>query len=104
MAPRRTILKELVQARERNGGQEFLRPEAISGFGSRPEKYQLAVNQLLKDRLIEGRKDDDGRMTLAVNDHRLAEARRAARPLWARPAVWAAAVIVITVVSLGFVV
>lgn len=104
MSPRRIILRELVQTRDQSGSATYVRPESIPGFDQRPEKFQQAVNQLLKDRLIEGCKDDGGRMALAVNDHRLDEVRRAARPIWARPAVWAVAVVIIAAAGLGFMV
>ncbi len=89
MSPRKTILKELAKAE--TGGTPYRRPSEISGFSSAPEKYQKAVNTLLSDRLLEGRKDDEGHMTIAINEHRKADVQKEIRPVWARPVVWAAA-------------
>ncbi len=38
---------------------------------------------------MEGRKDEEGHMTIALNAHRIEDVRRELRPLWARPTVWA---------------
>lgn len=50
MSPRRAILKEPDSTRGRT------RPSLIRGFTTAADKYQKAVNQLLQDRLLEGRK------------------------------------------------
>ena len=101
MSPRKTILRELSRAREQDGSEIFTRPDAIAGFSDRPADYQKAVNKLLQDRLIEGRTDDDGRMAIAVNDHRLPDVQKEIRPLWAHPTLWlSAAVIVVAVFGL----
>lgn len=101
MSPKKTILKELSRAHQQAGeGGAYRRPSAISGFSEQPDKYQKAVNELLQARLVEGRKDGDGHMTIALNSARMREVERELRPIWARPAVWAAA-IVILVVALG---
>jgi hypothetical protein len=97
MSPRKTILRELSRAQTESGAS-YTRPSAISGYSESPEKFQKAVNELLRARLLEGRKDDDGRMAISLNDNRAAEIHRELRPLWARPAVWAA---IATVVALG---
>lgn len=93
MSPTKTILRELQRAHEEHAGTAFVRPASIPGFAADPDRFQRAVNELLKDRLIEGRKDEDGRMAVALNAQRLAEVRRALRPAWAHPAVWAAVVL-----------
>ncbi len=92
MSPRKTILRELARNHE-----TFTRPSTIRGFSEQPEKYQKAVNELLQARLLEGRKDDDGHMTIALNEHRLRDVHREIRPFWARPSVWAALVIGIAI-------
>ena len=93
MSPRKTILKEL--ARADAGNTPYRRPSEISGFSTAPEKYQKAVNSLLSDRLLEGRKDEDGHMTIAINEHRKKDVEREIRPVWARPVVWVAVLVVV---------
>ena len=93
MSPKKAILRTLTAAHE-SGEATYTRPASIPGFSAEPERFQKAVNELLKDRLIEGRKDDEGHMAVALNAHRLADVRRYLRPAWAHPAVWAAAVVV----------
>lgn len=95
MSPRKTILKELDNA------GTYARPSTIRGFNEAPEKYQKAVNALLQDRLLEGRKDDEGHMTIAINEHRRAEVRKELRPIWAHPAVLVAVLAIITAVGVG---
>lgn len=102
MSPRKTILRELSRQYQAYGSQALKRPSEIQGFGKAPEKFQSAVNRLLQDRLIEGRKDDEGRMALALNEHRVGDVKRELRPLWARPAMWAVLVLVAAVVGAGF--
>lgn len=102
MSPRKTILRELTRTRDQDGPEALTRPDTIAGFAGRPAEYQKAVNRLLQDRLIEGRKDEEGRMAVSVNDHRLAQVRRELRPIWAQPAVWlSAAVLLLAVVGLA---
>lgn len=88
MSPKKTILRELARTHERSDGSHHARPSSIPGFSEQPEKYQKAVNELLQARLIEGRKDEEGHMTIAVNAHRLPDVRRQLRPVWSHPAVW----------------
>ena len=90
MSPTKTILRELQRAHEESLGAALVRPASIPGFAADPDRFQKAVNELLKDRLIEGRKDEEGRMAVALNAHRLTDVRRVLRPAWAHPAVWAA--------------
>lgn len=89
MAPRKTILKELSRA----GSSTYTRPSQIAGFSAAPDKYQKAVNELLSSRLVEGRKDEEGHMTIAINEHRRADVAKEIRPIWARPAVWMVVVV-----------
>ena len=96
MLPRKTILRELSKAGA-SSGTSYTRPSSIRGFSEAPEKYQKAVNELLQARLVEGRKDDEGHMTIAINEHRLQEVRRELRPLWARPSLWVAVVVLMAV-------
>ncbi|MEQ9400837.1 MAG: hypothetical protein RJQ04_16850 [Longimicrobiales bacterium] len=89
MSPRKNILRALQRAHAAKGGG-FIRPPEISGFSGEPEKYQKAVNQLLSERLIEGQKDGEGRMAIALNGHKMEAVRRELRPVWANPVLWAA--------------
>ncbi len=98
MSPRKTILRELSRAHEQGGERaSFSRPSTISGFADEPDKYQKAVNELLRSRLVEGRKDDEGHMTIALNSRRLQDVRRELRPIWARPSVWTVMAILIAI-------
>jgi hypothetical protein len=93
MSPRKTILRELAQSSEAS----HTRPSAIRGFSEAPDKYQKAVNELLQARLLEGRKDDEGHMTIAINEHRLRDVERELRPIWAHPGVWALLAVLVVV-------
>lgn len=95
MSPKKTILRELSRAQEQSAQDgAYRRPSAIRGFSAQPEKYQKAVNELLQARLVEGRKDAEGNMTIAINTHRMQDVKRELRPIWARPAVLAVLVVV----------
>lgn len=96
MSARRTILREL-RARHERGDAGYLRPAAINGFNDQPSRYQEAVNQLLQERLINGTKDDEGRLAIGLNTHRIAEVRKELRPVYARASVWVACIVVIAV-------
>jgi hypothetical protein len=87
MSPKKQILRELTT-------RPSLRPSDLPGYAGSAERYQAAVNELLRDRLIEGRSDGDGRMSIALNAQRLGDVRRVLRPAWARPAFWLAALVV----------
>lgn len=100
MSPRKTILKELSRS-EAGSSPTYVRPPTIRGFSDQPEKYQKAVNELLQDRLLEGRKDAEGHMTIALNEHRRSDIERELRPIWARPTVWA---VLVLIAALGAVV
>jgi hypothetical protein len=93
MTPKKTILRELSRAYDPSQRTAHVRPATISGFSAEPERYQKAVNELLRARLIEGRKDDEGHMAIALNAQRMEDVRRQLRPAWAHPAIWAAAIL-----------
>lgn len=93
MTPKKTILRELSRAFDPSESVTLVRPATISGFSAEPERYQKAVNELLRERLIEGRKDDEGHMAIALNAQRMEDVRRQLRPTWAHPAIWAAAIL-----------
>jgi len=101
MSPRRTILRELSR-RHQNGMTGYTRPGDITGFASNPSRYHTAVNALLQERLINGTKDADGRLAIAINDHRAADVRKELRPLGARTVTWlavAAVTVVLVIVA-----
>jgi hypothetical protein len=87
MSPKRRILKALAEEQGKGGSAAPVRPSTIPGFEEAPEKYQQTINILLKDRLIEGFKDEEGKMAISLNTHRQREVRRVLRPVWAHPAV-----------------
>ncbi|MBM4185141.1 MAG: hypothetical protein FJ207_13145 [Gemmatimonadetes bacterium] len=89
MSTKKRILRDLALAHEPGTPFSFVRPADISGYSGAPFRYQEAVNELLRDRLIEGRTDAEGRLAIALNEHRMDEVRRALKPLWAHPALWA---------------
>jgi hypothetical protein len=89
MSPKKSILSALHRAHEENGGHAYVRPSTIPGFSAAPDRFQKAVNELLRDRLIEGRKDTEGHMVVALNAHRVADVRRRLRLAWALPSLWA---------------
>jgi hypothetical protein len=94
MSPKKHILRELHLVGEAGSACAYVRPSDIPGYAAAPDRYQAAVNELLKERLIEGRSDGDGRMSIALNAQRIGDVRKALRPAWARPSVWVAAAIV----------
>lgn len=98
MAPRKNILRELSKAGA-GSGPVYYRPSTIPGFSQAPDKYQKAVNELLQARLLEGRKDEQGHMTIAINEHRRADVEKEIKPVWARPALWAAVVVLAALVG-----
>jgi len=103
MSPRRTILRELSR-RQDDGGVSYTRPGTITGFSTNPSRYQAAVNALLQERLINGTKDAEGRLAIAINTDRIDAVRREIRPLGARPATWFTAVAAIALVVVAWVV
>ena len=74
----------------------------MPGFGDQPSKYQEAVNGLLNERLIDGKKDEEGRMAIKLNPHKLAAVQKELRPWFVRPSVWFSAVVVAGLVALSF--
>ncbi|MGI9627898.1 MAG: hypothetical protein ACR2QM_13760 [Longimicrobiales bacterium] len=73
MTPRKTILRELQAA----GPDSFVQPSRIQGFESDSAKFRETLNELLKDRLITGSKNEDGDLVVAVNPARAKEVSRA---------------------------
>ena len=98
MSPKKAILTALKGASDVRQTGSHVRPPTIPGYRERPEQYQQAVNELLQARLVEGRKDAEGRLTIALNEHRRHEVERMLRPLWTKPAVWA---LVVALLVLG---
>ena len=88
MSPRKTILRELNQLHSDEENGRYARPSALPGFGEQPSRFQEAVNGLLNERLIEGKKDEEGRIAIALNPHRLATVRKELRPWFTRPTTW----------------
>jgi len=88
VSPRKTILRELDQLHSDEGNGRYARPSSLPGFGTQPSRYQEAVNGLLSERLIDGKKDDEGHMAIALNPHRLDTVRKELRPWFARPVLW----------------
>jgi hypothetical protein len=103
MSPKKRILTELKSALERSPDAPHVRPPALPGYAEQPERFQSAVNELLRTRLVEGRKDAAGHMIIAINQHRRPDVERMLRPVWARPIVWATAAALL-VVGAGLVV
>jgi hypothetical protein len=101
MSPKKHILRELELVGEPGSTYSYVRPADLPGYTTSPERYQAAVNELLRERLIEGRSDAEGRMSIALNAHRIADVRKALRPAWAKPAVWLAAAIIALGVELA---
>lgn len=75
MSPRRTILRELRKRRAKHAAR-YTRPATIPGFTDNPGRHQEAINRLLQQRLINGTKDHEGRLSNALNEHRLADVSR----------------------------
>ena len=98
MSPKKAILRALKGAHDVHRGEAHVRPPSIPGYSERPDRYQEAVNELLRARLVEGRKDAEGHLTIALNEHRRREVDRMLKPLWAKPAVWA---VVVVLLALG---
>jgi len=87
MSPKKRILRALANEQEKGNSAAPVRPSSIPGFDEAPEKFQQTINALLKDRLIEGFKDEEGKMAISLNTHRQRDIRRVLRPVWAHPAV-----------------
>ena len=104
MSPKKTILRTLTDHSKKDGAGEFIRPATIPGFREAPEKYQKTINALLQERLIEGMRDQDGRLAISLNPHRSREIERELRPIWAHPFVLLILALVATIVGFGFLV
>lgn len=102
MSPKKTILKTLSEQVNGDGSPAPIHPSTIPGFQAAPGKYQETINVLLKDRLIEGKMDSDGRMAISLNRHKEKDVRRVLRPIWAHPAVMAALALTAAVAGFGF--
>jgi hypothetical protein len=101
MSPKKRILSELRSTLDRSPDAPHVRPPSLPGYAEQPERYQSAVNELLRQRLVEGRKDAAGHMTIALNVHRRGDVERLLRPVWTHPAVWATAVGALLVMAIG---
>ena len=95
-SPRKQILRELTTC-------SFVHPADVPGYERAPDRYQAAVNDLLRERLIEGRTGGDGRMSIALNPHRSSDVRKMLQPVWTKPSAWVAAAVA-AAVAVGLVV
>jgi hypothetical protein len=86
---RKAILREL-DRRFEEGLPPYTRPAEIAGFAEKPDRFQAAVNALLQERLINGTRDGEGRLAIAINHHRHEDVKRALRPWYALPVAWLA--------------
>ena len=77
MSPKKAILRELRAA----GPKNHTLPSEIPGFDGNASRYREAMNELLKDRLISGGKDEEGNMVVAINEARSRDVDRALRPV-----------------------
>ena len=98
MSPRKTILAELNKIQSTADAQPTA-PSTLRGFSGNETKYQQAVNDLLKDRLINGQKGTAGSMEIAINPARIADVRKELRPFFLRPAFLAATVLIVATVG-----
>ena len=58
------------------------------------------MSGLLEERLIDGKKDEEGRIVIALNPGRLATVQKELRPWFARPTIWLGAIAVAVLVVL----
>jgi hypothetical protein len=101
MSPKKTILKTLSETYRSQGPERLVRPNTIPGFDQSPEKYQQTINALLSTRLIEGMKDSEGRMAIALNGQRIVDVEKELRPLWAHPGLLAVLAALALVAAFG---
>jgi hypothetical protein len=87
MTLRRTILSDL-HNRHKNGDTGYIRPTGVPGFTVQPSQYQVAINQLLSERLLNGSKDSEGRLVIALNAGRLADVQKELQPWFLRLLPW----------------
>ncbi len=102
MSPKKTILKTLSELEGGGGTPSLIHPPNIPGFHTDPGKYQQTINNLLKDRLIEGTKDSDGRLAISLNAHRAKDVEKILRPLWVHPLFLALAAVAAAMAGFGF--
>lgn len=102
MSPRKSILRTLADRESGEGPGTYVRPATIPGFQEGPEKYQQAINALLKDRLIEGIRDPEGHLAISLNAHRARDVRKILRPIWAHPAVLTLLALVAAMAGMSF--
>jgi hypothetical protein len=102
MSPRKNILKTLSDKEREEGPGLQVRPSTIPGFQQGPEKYQQAINALLKDRLIEGIRDPEGHLAISLNAHRARDIRKILRPVWAHPAILTLLALVAAMAGMSF--
>ncbi len=88
MSPKKTVLRHLTELHEETGAEQYTHPGDIRGFDPEDSRCKEAVNQLLRDRYINGRKGPDGGMVIALNVTRLRDVRREIRPWFATPLLW----------------
>ena len=94
MSPKKTVLRHLTELHEENGAEQYTHPGDIQGFDPEDSRCKEAVNQLLRDRYINGRKGADGGMVIALNVTRLRDVRREIRPWFATPLLWVGIVLI----------
>lgn len=97
MSARRTVLRDL-NGRHQTGNGAYTRPVNIAGFSAKPAQYQAAINTLLQERLINGTKDGDGHLAIALNENRLADVKKELRAWYVRPVAWVAAIALVAVI------
>ena len=93
MSPRKNILRQLEKTHQQAPGR-MTAATSIDGFDPEDPKHTQAMNQLLRDRLINGMKADDGGMAIQLNTGNLSAVRRALRPWYMSPAFWTLLVVV----------
>ena len=93
MSPRKHILRHLQKVHRSNPG-ELTPARGIQGFDPADPKHTQAMNQLLKDRLINGQKAADGGMAIQLNPGNMAAVNKALRPWYANPALWAVVLLI----------
>lgn len=88
MSPKKTVLRYLADLHEERGAEEYTHPGEIHGFDPDDMRCVTAVNELLRDRYINGRKGPDGSMEIALNTTRIREVKKELRPWYAMPVLW----------------
>ncbi len=101
MSPKKTILRTLAREYHTSGPGALVRPGTIPGFRKAPKRYQQAVNALLQERLIEGAQDQEGRLAISLNPHKVEAVRKQLRPLWVHPVFWALLLLALALAGVG---